>query len=74
LVSAAPGVSRTRARFSRGSSFLASATTAAQIWIASTGAVDPSGASTYLFNGQLAFVKPSLATGTVILRYNVLPL
>ena len=45
----------------------------AQIWIASTGSVDQSSLSTYQFNGQLAFVRPSLAKGTVTLRYNLFP-
>ena len=45
----------------------------AQIWIASTGSVDQSSISTYQFTGQLAFVRPSLAKGTVTLRYNVFP-
>src|SRR5690349_9044239 len=46
---------------------------AAQVWIASTGTVDPSSQSTYLFVDQLAYIQPSVATGTAILRYNVLP-
>ena len=31
---------------------------AAQVWIASTGTVDPSSTSTYLFVDQLAYVAP----------------
>ena len=46
---------------------------AAQIWIASTGSVDESSVATYQFDGQLAFVRPSIAKGTVTLRYNVVP-
>ena len=37
------------------------------------GTVDPSSRPTYLFVDELAYVQPSLATGTVILRYNVVP-
>jgi hypothetical protein len=46
---------------------------AAQVWIASTGMVDESSISTYQFNDQAAFVRSSVATGTTLLRYNVVP-
>jgi hypothetical protein len=46
---------------------------AAQVWIGSTGLVDESSTSTYQFTGQAAFVRSGLATGTTLLRYNVVP-
>src|SRR5262249_6365985 len=46
---------------------------ATQVWIGSSGAVDEGSLSIYQFTNGSAFIKPSVATGTVILRYNVLP-
>src|SRR5438067_198868 len=46
---------------------------AAQTWVASTGSVDEGGISQYLFTNGVAFVDSSVNTGTLILRYNVLP-
>src|SRR5262245_21769571 len=44
-----------------------------QIWIAATGTVDEGSTSKFQFNGGAAFIKSSVTTGSVILRYNVLP-
>ena len=46
---------------------------AAQVWVASTGIVDESSISTFEFTGQAAFVRSSVATGSTVLRYNVVP-
>jgi hypothetical protein len=45
----------------------------AQGWVASTGAVDEGSLSTYQFTGGNAFLRPSVANGFAILRYNVTP-
>jgi hypothetical protein len=44
-----------------------------QVWVASTGTVDESSTSKFQFNGGAAFLRSSVTSGSVILRYNVLP-
>jgi hypothetical protein len=49
------------------------ASSAAQIWIASSGTVDEGSLGTYFFTGGVATIRPTVSSGFAILRYNVLP-
>jgi hypothetical protein len=45
----------------------------AQTWVGTTGVVDRSSSTIYSFSGPAASVIPSVSSGTVTLRYNILP-
>jgi hypothetical protein len=45
----------------------------AQTWVGSTGVVDRASSAIYAFNGPAAYVSSSVSSGTVTMRYNILP-
>ncbi|HWR17581.1 MAG TPA: hypothetical protein VN577_22320 [Terriglobales bacterium] len=48
-------------------------TASAQLWVASTGTVDEGSLGTFFFTSGIATVRPTVASGFAIIRYNVLP-